>query len=158
LALAQVALACVLPVRAALLDGHFSLLDEERATLAAQLLTERRTQPEALIVLFSTRFPVALSAFQAAYELAGGLPVAVQETAGAAAPPAAGDEPATDRRMLRVTLRGGRRPGVAYVSGTAYMVRGVLEHGLRIELLGELAQALGEMEDNGLPVKAIEWE
>jgi hypothetical protein len=38
------------------------------------------------------------------------------------------------------------------------MVQGLLERGLRIELKGELAQALAEMEHSGLRVKGIEWE
>ena len=158
LALAQLALACVMPVRLVLLDGQFAILDDTLAATAAALLAERRVQQEALIVLFSTRFTVELPGLQASYALRGGLPV--QAGAGAAVSPEEGaaELGGSGGTILRVTLDGGRKPGAAYMSGASYMVRGVLERGLRIELKGELAQALAEMELSGLRVRAIEWE
>jgi ABC-type Mn2+/Zn2+ transport system ATPase subunit len=158
LALAQVGLACVLPARLVILDGHFGLLDEETSAVAAQLLTENQTQPETLVMVLATRFSAALPSALASYRLGSGPPVtlSVPPSAETAAQPTTAAT--QDRRLLRVTLEGGRQAGAAYQSGASYMVQGLLERGLRIELKGELAQALAEMEHSGLRVKGIEWE
>ncbi|GEM_PF-2142966 len=157
LLLAQIALACVAPVRLAVLDGHLTLLDRDYCDRAARLLSAVGDTYDKFVLLTASRLAGPLPELQGRFVLGGEMPVSITQlsadsTVDTAVKPAGGEE------ALRVYAAPGTPILPTLTSGRNFSLLARLENGLRIRLAGGLEAALKELKELGIEVRRIEWE
>lgn len=156
LLLAQVALACVAPVRLAVLDGHLTLFDHDYCNRAAKLLSGVATHDK-FVLLTASRLTDPLPELQGRFVLGGGTPVSITELSGNAAVDTS-VKPASEEGALRVYAAPATLKLAMLTSGRHFTLLAHLEDGLRIRLAGGLETALAELSELGIEIRRIEWE
>lgn len=154
--LSQVALAGLLPVRLAILDGHLTYLDFRSCTAAERLLniTDRS---ERFIILAAARLATTFPRTRGRFLLRGGLPVAISELVPGTVVDTA-LRPTADEAALRIFTVDSPLKLRGISSGAAFTIVSQMEDGLRIRLKDGLDPALKELRTMGLSIRAIEWE
>lgn len=154
--LAQVALAGLLPVRLAILDGHLTYLDHRSCNSVERLLniTDRS---EKFIVMAAARLAGILPQSRGRYLLAGGRPVVISKLEPGVILDT-GLAPPTEGGALRIFTEDSHFHLRGISSGSAFTVVSQLEDGLRIRLKNGLDPALMELRAMGLAVRRVEWE
>lgn len=154
--LAQVALAGLLPVRLAILDGHLTYLDHNGCQAAERLLN-LSDQSEKFCLFTAARLAGSFARSHRRFVLSGQLPVEISELAADQTLDTDLAVP-TGGPALRVYTVDSpfRLRGLA--SGSTFTLVSQLEDGLRISLKTGLDGALAELAGLGLMVRAIEWE
>jgi energy-coupling factor transporter ATP-binding protein EcfA2 len=154
----QIVLAGLLPLRCIILDGQFNLLDPASAEPCFGLFQELYSGNSSFVIALAQRCPPACGTALASLQLTGKLPVQLANDEQSTAPETPNSTPQPGKSILRLTLTAGRDPRRAYLSGRSYRVLGVLERGLRIEMLGKLSDVLEELLASGIELRSIEWE
>lgn len=157
LLLAQVALACAMPVRLAVLDGHLTAMDYRYCARAASMLSGIGSVRDKFVLLTASRLACSFPAAHSRYLLSGSLPVTITELAADAAVDTA-VEPVNGTGALRVYAPAGPQGWSGITSGRHFGLLSHLEDGLRIRLTGSLDAALSELRSLGVRVLRIEWE
>lgn len=157
LLLAQIALAVVLPVRLAVLDGHLTVLDRDYCTRASRLLALASSSADKFLLLTASRLAHGFPPTQARYLLGSGMPVTITRMSeDAAVDTAVKRVDSTD--ALRVYVRPGSVDSQVTTSGKHFSLLARLENGLRIRPAASLDAAVSELRSLGLDIYRVEWE
>jgi hypothetical protein len=155
--LAQVALACVMPVRLAVLDGHLTYLDSTYCEAVGRLLAQSQSHGEKYIIFTASRLARFFPEMTSRYLLNDELPVSLTELTAR--------EPVDSTVTIPVTteaLRVFTEPSPALLaditSGQHFAIIAQLEDGLLIQPIGGIDAALGELRQWGFQVQALEWQ
>jgi ABC-type Mn2+/Zn2+ transport system ATPase subunit len=155
--LAQIALACVMPVRLAVLDGHLTYMDSQFCEAAAGLIARCNAEAEKFLVMTSTRLASYFPPVSARYLLSGETPVSISDLSDTVALDAA-LKPLPVGGAIRIYTREAPTQREGVTSTQYFQVLAVLEDGLRVKLSGGLDDALRELRAQGLSVRRLEWE
>ncbi|MBN2081405.1 ATP-binding cassette domain-containing protein [bacterium] len=154
--LAQLALAAVMPVRVAVLDGHLTYLDARYCQAADELLKLNRFAGDKFLVLTAGRLARFLPALDGIF-LLDGPPLRIKALPEGVAVDTTG-KPIDSSGNLRVFTASPPALLAGLTSGRHYTLVAIMEDGLTIRPTGALQAALDELSSLGLSVRAIEWE
>lgn len=155
--LAQIALAAVMPVRLAVLDGHLTYLDRVYCSAAAELIEGVNREQDKFLLAATSRLAGYFPPVRGRFLLSGEWPLDIsrledQESTGL--PPES--EPAGDLLRLHTLISPVLHHGIT--SGQNFTIVEVLEDGLRIKLTGSLDGALVELNGQGMIPYRLDWE
>lgn len=155
--LAQIALAAVMPVRLAVLDGHLTYLDRIYCTAAAELIEGVNREQEKFLLAATARLAGYFPPVKGRFLLSGDWPLSIsrledREFAGLPS----GAEPLGDLLRLHTLISPVLHHGIT--SGRNFTIVEVLEDGLRVKITGRLDDALAELRVQGMSPYRIDWE
>jgi iron complex transport system ATP-binding protein len=155
--LAQVALACLIPTRLAVLDGHLTYLDHHYCAVAARMLASANQAQEKFVLLTASRLASAFPEVRNRYTLSGEFPLRLTELpAGSTVDTAVAQvKPGGALRVYTASLP---TSSGGVTSGRHFTVTAHLEDGVRIRLVDGLDGALRELREQGVVVQALRWE
>lgn len=155
--LAQIALACAMPVRLAVLDSHLTYLDSTYCEAAGRLLARWQGHGEKYIIFTASRLARFFPEMTSRYMLHDGLPVGLTEFPVREAVDSAVTIPVATE-ALRVFTEPSPALLAGITSGQHFTIVAQLEDGLLIQLIGGIDAALDELHQWGLQIHALEWQ
>lgn len=154
--LAQIALACAMPVRLAALDGHLTYLDSTYCEAAGRLLAQSQSHEEKHIIFTASRLARFSPEMTGRYLLNDSLPISLAEfPARASLDTAVTIQVTTD--ALRVITEPSPALLASVTSGQHFIILAQLEDGLLIQPIGGIDATVNELRQRGLQVHALEW-
>jgi len=154
--LSQIALAGVLPVRLAVLDGHLTYLDEKHISAAERLLNQA-AQDDKFVVLSASRLADYFPRARERFLLSPRMPVQVvsldpAETLDTSMEIVHGEV------VLRIKTWESPYAAGGLASGKHFTIVSQLEDGFRIRPHNGIDAVVEEFKQLGLTVRALEWE